>query len=190
MLRTTKRLALFFYTALSIWFIAHCTAFTVDGLTDDAQPADCLVVLGNTVNPDGTLSERLQARLDKALQLYRMGKSPLIFVSGGLGHEGHYEGTAMQRYLVAQGVPEAAILVDNAGDNTLATARNFAQAARQHHFRSAIVVSQFFHLTRTKLLLRRQAPFAVYAAHPAYYEWRDGYALLREFFAYYAYLLA
>ncbi|WP_196954958.1 YdcF family protein [Hymenobacter guriensis] len=95
----------------------------------------------------------------------------------------------MQQYLVRQGVPAAAIIVDNQGNNTLATARNFAQLARQRRFRSALVVSQFFHLSRTKLMLRRQGIPVVYAAHADYYEWRDGYALLREFLAYYAYLL-
>ncbi|WP_345600416.1 YdcF family protein, partial [Thermocatellispora tengchongensis] len=74
------------------------------GLTARPQPADCLVVLGNTVNPDGTLSPRLRARLAEALRLYRAGLSPRIFVSGGLGREGHYEGTAMRRYLLSRGV--------------------------------------------------------------------------------------
>ncbi|GAB2787567.1 YdcF family protein [Hymenobacter latericoloratus] len=162
---------------------------TVDGLTDDVQPVDCLIVLGNTVNPDGSLSARLQARLDKALELYRQGVSPLILVSGGLGKEGHYEGTVMQRYLVAQGVPNQVILIDNEGNTTQATARNYARLARQRHLRSALVVSQFFHLSRTKLLLRKQGVPVVHAAHATYYEWRDAYALLRESFAYYAYLL-
>ncbi|TGE06060.1 YdcF family protein [Hymenobacter fodinae] len=125
MLRTLKRALLFGCILIGSWFLLHCTWVAADGLTDDTQAADCLVVLGNTVNPDGTLSARLQARLDKALQLYQTGRSPWVFVSGGLGHQGYYEGTVMQQYLVAHGVPAAAILVDNTGNNTLATARNF-----------------------------------------------------------------
>lgn len=174
---------------LSSWFVLHSAVVAIDGLTDDVQPVDCLVVLGNTVNPDGSLSARLQARLDKSLELYQQGVSPLILVSGGLGKEGHYEGTAMQRYLVAQGVPAQAILIDNKGDNTQATARNYAHIAQQRHLRSVLVVSQFFHLSRTKLLLRKRGVPVVHAAHATYYEWRDAYALFREFFAYYAYLL-
>lgn len=171
------------------WVLLHLLRTTLDGLTDDVRPADCLVVLGNTVHSDGSLSERLRARLDKTQELYGQRISPLIFVSGGLGKEGHYEGTAMQRYLVAHGVPAAAIVVDNAGDNTLATARNFRRLAQGRHLRSAVVVSQFFHLSRTKLMLRQQAVPTVYGAHATYYEARDVYALVREFFAYYAYLL-
>ncbi|QJX48840.1 YdcF family protein [Hymenobacter taeanensis] len=174
----------------SSWVLLHLLITTADGLLDTTEPADCLVVLGNTVNADGSLSARLQARLDKALELYKAGVSPLIFVSGGLGKEGHYEGTAMQRYLVAKGVPSMAIVVDNAGNNTLATARNFARIAHARNLSSALVVTQFFHVTRTKLLLRQQGIATVEGAHAEYVEWRDVYALLREFFAYYAYRLA
>ncbi|AHJ98067.1 YdcF family protein [Hymenobacter swuensis] len=154
------------------------------GLTVRPKPADCLVVPGNTVNPDGSLSPRLRARLDEALRLYRTGLSPLIFVSGGLGREGHYEGTAMQRYLVGQGIPAHAIVVDNAGNNTEATARNFARLARARHLKSAVVVSQFFHLPRTQLLLRQQGVSTVSASAARYWELRDVYALLREVPAY------
>lgn len=173
---------------LSSWFLLHVVATSTDGLIDNAQPADCLLVLGNTVNADGTLSARLRGRLDKALELYQGGTSSTIFVSGGLGKEGHYEGTAMRQYLVAHGVPAAAILVDNAGNTTQATAQNFAAAAQVHHFSSVVVVSQFFHISRTKLLLRQQHIPRIYGAHAAYFELRDIYALIREFAAYYTYL--
>lgn len=173
---------------LGSWLLLHVVATTADGLTDNAQPADCLLVLGNTVNADGTLSPRLRGRLDKALDLYRARVSPTIFVSGGLGKEGHYEGTAMRQYLVAHGVPAAAILVDNAGNTTQATARNFAATAQVRHFSSVVVVSQFFHISRTKLLLRQQHFSRIYGAHANYFELRDIYALIREFAAYYTYL--
>ncbi|WP_426492234.1 YdcF family protein [Hymenobacter sp. 102] len=164
----------------------HAAGITLDALTDKARPTDCLVVPGNTVNPDGSLSPHLKARLDEALRLYRDGVSPRIFVSGGLGKEGHFEGTAMRRYLLQQGVPNTAIYTDNQGDNTLATARNFAQLARTQQWKSAVVVSQFFHLSRTKLLLRQQGVAEVSGSAARYVEVRDGYALLREVPALYA----
>ncbi|MCA8830654.1 YdcF family protein [Hymenobacter pini] len=160
--------------------LIHAAGIALDALTDRAQPADCLVVLGNTVNPDGSLSPRLKARLDEALRLYRAGISPRIFVSGGLGKEGHYEGSVMRRYLVQQGVPNTAIYTDNQGTNTVATAQNFARVAQEQHWQSAVVVSQFFHLSRTKLLLRQQGVTEVSGSAARYVEARDGYALLRE----------
>lgn len=175
-----RRLLLRWLGGLLVLLLLAAASIAWSGLTAHPQPADCLVVPGNTVNPDGSLSPRLQARLDEALRLYRAGLSPLIFVSGGLGREGHYEGTAMRRYLLTQGVPERAIVVDNAGNNTEATARNFATLARARQLKSAVVVSQFFHLPRTRLLLRRQGVGPVSASAAPYWELRDGYALLRE----------
>ena len=160
--------------------LLHAAAITLDALTDQARPADCLVVPGNTVNPDGSLSPRLKARLGEALRLYRAGVSPRIFVSGGLGKEGLYEGSVMRRYLVQQGVPGKAVYTDNQGVTTLATAQNFAHLARAQHWKSAVVVSQFFHLTRSKRLLRQQGVAGVSGSAARYVEMRDAYALLRE----------
>ncbi|RTQ47757.1 YdcF family protein [Hymenobacter gummosus] len=171
------------------WLTLHLVWTVQDGLHDTAQPADCLLVLGNTVNADGSLSDRLRARLDKALALYRGGLAPKIVVSGGLGKEGHYEGLAMGQYLVEQGVPRTSIIVDNLGNSTRATASNFAAIAARCQFRSVVVVSQFYHLSRCRYLLQQAGTFQISTAHADYYELRDVYSLLREFPAYYVAML-
>ncbi|KAA9327099.1 YdcF family protein [Hymenobacter busanensis] len=183
--RTNKLLLGSGFLLLLAWVVAHSVWIARDGLRDTAQPADCILVLGNKVNEDGTPSARLQARLDKALALYRARLAPRIVVSGALGTEGHYEGWSMRQYLLRQGVRRADILVDNAGNTTLATAANFGRIAAQRHFRSVIVVSQFYHLTRAKLLLQQAGNWRIFTAHASYFELRDIYSLLREFPAYY-----
>jgi uncharacterized SAM-binding protein YcdF (DUF218 family) len=86
-------------------------------------------------------------------------------------------------------VPDSAIIVDNAGNTTQQTVRNTAQLQPVLHFRSVLVVSQFYHISRTKLLFRQAGFMAVSGASPVYFEWRDIYSLLREFVAYYHALL-
>jgi vancomycin permeability regulator SanA len=176
-------------TALLAWVLVHTLLITLDGLHDGQQRADIAVILGNKVEEDGTLSERLTQRLACGLALYRSGRVPRLLVSGGLGKEGFYEGTKMRDYLRAHGVPDSVIIVDNAGNNTQQTVRNTARLRATLPIRSVLVVSQFYHLSRTKLLFR-QAGFAeVSGASPAYFELRDFYSLLREFVAYYQALL-
>jgi hypothetical protein len=51
------------------WFLGHSLFITIDGLIDDKKSADVAVILGSKVNEDGTLSERLEKRLDCGLQL-------------------------------------------------------------------------------------------------------------------------
>jgi len=177
-------------TALVCWGLGHCLFITIDGLTDSPEPADAAVILGNTVNPDGTLSVRLAQRLRRGLELYRAGQVKRLIVSGGLGREGFYEGTKMGEYLRQQGVPDSALIVDNHGNTTQQTVRNVLLLRDSLHFTRLLVVSQYYHLTRTKMLFRRAGFARVGSASPRYFEWRDVYSLAREFGAYYTQLLA
>lgn len=117
-----------------------------DGLHDEIRPADVALVLGNTVNPDGTPSDRLAARLDRSLELFQQGTFPLIIVSGAVGKEGHDEATVMRDYLTARGVPSSQIIVDSAGNTTFASAKNTAVIMRQKRLKSVLVISQYFHV--------------------------------------------
>jgi vancomycin permeability regulator SanA len=174
---------------LAAWVLVHTLLITWDGLHNSQQRADIAVILGNKVNEDGTLSERLTQRLACGLALYRRGCVGRLLVSGGLGKEGFYEGDKMREYLRAHGVPDTAIFVDNAGNSTQQTVRNTARLQPVLHFRSVLVVSQFYHLSRTKMLFRQAGFTEVSGASPVYFELRDAYSLLREFAAYYQALL-
>jgi len=170
--------------------IVAILAIVLDGFTDDLFKADAALVLGNSVFPDGTLSPRLQGRVARGLELYQSGLVSKIVVSGGLGKEGHYEGTAMAGWLMEHGVPEQAILIDNEGINTAASAKNFAKLSETHGFKSVIVVSQFFHLSRCRLALKQAGIKQIGTAHSRVYAGRDVYATLREVVAYGKYLTA
>ena len=171
--------------ALVIWFIGHTAYVIIDGLTDEGKTADITVILGSKVNKDGTLSARLESRLECGLQLYFAKRTIKLLVSGGLGKEGFLEGSKMKDFLVQRGIPDTAIIVDNHGDNTLATVKNTLKLRDSLSYKSVLVVSQYFHLTRTKMLFRKQHFTAVSSVSPRYFEARDAYALLREFVAFY-----
>ncbi|MFN7146467.1 MAG: ElyC/SanA/YdcF family protein, partial [Myxococcota bacterium] len=76
-------------------FLLHAAGIAVVGLSDAPAPADVAVVLGTTVWPDGTLSERLEARTAAALALYEQGMVRRVLVSGATGVEGVNEADAM-----------------------------------------------------------------------------------------------
>jgi vancomycin permeability regulator SanA len=170
---------------LLLWFTFHSIYLISDGISDEGKRADLAVILGNKVNEDGTVSTRLQKRLESSVQLYKDQRVKKILVSGGLGKEGFYEGSKMKEFLVSEGIPDSVIIVDNKGDNTRKTVENVLQLKSELQFRSLIVVSQYFHVTRTKKLFRDKGFQEVSSVSPDYFEWRDLYALLREFPAYY-----
>jgi len=170
---------------VAVWFLIHSTIIIIDGLYDENKKADMAVILGNKVNTDGTLSERLKQRVDCGLELYKKGRVQKILVSGGLGKEGFYEGTQMKAYLIEKGVPDTAIAIDDFGNNTLATIENTLKLQDSLNFKTIIVVSQYFHVTRTKMLFKKHHFKDVSSVSPWYFEIRDLYSIVREFFAYY-----
>lgn len=142
-----SKIVLFVFLA----YLAGILAIIYDGMNDNIIVADLIIVPGNKIEPDGNPSPRLKARLDKAAELFRQGKSKLVFVSGGTGAEGFDEAAAMSDYLIKQRIPATAIVTDNKGVNTISTARNASIFMHKHKLVSALAVTQYFHISRTKL---------------------------------------
>ena len=180
-----------FFSLLVLWFAIHITYVTWDGLHSYRGNADIAIVLGNSVYADSSLTPILKGRVDKAYQLYKTGHVKRIMVSGGSGKldYGVSEGMAMKRYLVAAGIPADSIIEDNLGQNTYLTARNFMIVNDSLHFSSAIVVSSFYHITRSKYIMRRLGFSSVYGACSDSFFWKDVIGLIRDFFAFYKYVL-
>lgn len=149
------------------------------GLLERPRPADVIVVLGSYVRRDGTPSPRLKARLDRGIADWRAGYAPVIVVSSGV-FDGLDEAAAMRRYVLEQGVPDSCVVADPHGRNTWETARFVRAWLDAHHGRSALAVSQRFHLLRCRIALRRFGVPLVSTDGPDYYEWRDLLAMPRE----------
>lgn len=114
--------------------------------TADAPPAHTTVVLGAGVRPDGKPSRLLAGRLDIAAELYRLGRTERIVVSGTTDPtSGYDEPGTMRAYLVDAGVPTAAVVLDDGGVDTRATCERARDAFGLEQF---LLVSQRFHLPR------------------------------------------
>ncbi|SFN59845.1 DUF218 domain-containing protein [Chryseobacterium oleae] len=167
------------------WFLIHSVYIITDGLTNTRRNAELAVVFGNTVNKDGTLSPRLKARLDKAIEIYQDHQVKKVLVSGGFGKEGYWEGNEMKKYLIENRIPSENIITDNHGDTTEKTVINSIKTADSLSYKSIVSVSQYYHQTRIKKLFKRHHFNNVTSSSPSYFEARDAYSVFREFFAYY-----
>ncbi|MEJ8548125.1 YdcF family protein [Brevibacillus borstelensis] len=184
-----KRMPIKIFYFFVIWFGIHILITTIDGLHDEKHYADVGIVLGNKVESDGKPSDRLKSRLEKAVELYREGYFTCVIVSGGVGVEGYDEAEIMKQYLVKQGIPTEKIITDRIGINTMATAKNAPKILGGVEDKSVMVITQFYHISRTKLAFYKAGFKNVYSAHSDYFELRDLYSLSREFLAYYKYLI-
>ncbi|NLJ41782.1 MAG: YdcF family protein [Clostridiales bacterium] len=180
---------IYLFGIIFLWFLIHILIITFDGLNDNVGTSDIAVVLGNKVELDGKPSGRLKARLDRAVELYKEEYFKYILVSGGTGKEGFDEATVMKDYLVEKGVSEEDIILDHEGYNSFMTAQNAKTIMREMDLNSVTIISQYYHITRTKLAFKKAGFDKVYTAHAKYFEIRDIYSLFREFFAYYRYLI-
>ncbi|MGB3952678.1 MAG: ElyC/SanA/YdcF family protein [Solirubrobacterales bacterium] len=115
----------------------------------DAQQAQAAIVLGAAVNPDRTMSVMLADRVARGAELYAAGKVDRVIVSGDHGRWAYDEPGTMRRALRDAGVPPNAIFTDHAGFNTWAS---MVRARKVFGVRTAIVVTQGFHLTRALYL--------------------------------------
>ncbi|MCX7418233.1 MAG: YdcF family protein [Planctomycetia bacterium] len=132
-----------------LMILMHVLTF---GSTDYRREADVAVVLGARVYADGTLSLALFDRLQTAVDLYEAKQVRTLLVSGATGIEGVNEAHAMRQFLIEAGIPDDRILVDDAGANTLLTARNVRRILDEQRLTSVLIVSHYFHLARCKLL--------------------------------------
>ncbi|MDQ7991428.1 MAG: ElyC/SanA/YdcF family protein [Propionicimonas sp.] len=103
------------------------------------------LVLGAEVYPDGRPSGFLRARLDVAVQLYRLGLVDRLLLSGDGTSRFYDEPAAMRSYVLGHGVPADAVLVDPGGIDTYSSC---ARARDEFGVRRLVVVSQRYHLPR------------------------------------------
>ena len=127
------------YAAYRIWD---------QGNRDERTPADAIVVMG-AAQYDGRPSPVFAARLDHAIELYHDGVAPRLIVTGGK-REGDRttEAASARSYAIEHGVPENAILSEDASRTTLQSIRRVSALMRDKDIGSAVFVSDPSHMLR------------------------------------------
>ena len=97
---------------------------------------DYILILGSRINDDGSLTNLLKGRADRALEFARMQKEKtgrdIVFVpSGGQGtDEPMPEAQAIKNYLLEQGIPEDRIIAEDRSSNTFENFKNSMELIR------------------------------------------------------------
>jgi uncharacterized SAM-binding protein YcdF (DUF218 family) len=151
-------------------------------LVDEAQPADAIIVLG-AAEYRGRPSPVLEARLNHALILYLKGLAPRVITTGGAGGDPVFtEGSVGRAYLSQHGVPPEAIVVEREGESTAQSVAAVAEIMRRMNLRSAIVVSDGYHIFRVKKMLESSGLKVFGSPRPSIPpgEWRARWQDLRQ----------
>ena len=117
-----------------------------------------MIILGCQVRQDGP-SILLRDRLDEALSYLEDHPNMTVVVSGGQGDdEPTTEAQAMADYLVENGIEEENILLEGESHNTIQNFKYSKALLAQENIddsQGVLVVSNGFHLTRTRMLAER-----------------------------------
>jgi len=125
------------------------------GVQDDARAADAIIVMG-AAQYRGRPSPALRARLEHAVVLWRRGLAPLMVLTGGIGEGDTASEAAVSRaFVMNAGIPDGAILLENEGRTSSQSLRGAADLLHARRLKTAIVVSDPFHMLRLEIVGRR-----------------------------------
>jgi uncharacterized SAM-binding protein YcdF (DUF218 family) len=141
-------------TLVVAWLIA-LGAVIVWGSRDRAKTSDAIVVLG-AAQYWGKPSPVLRARLDHAVGLWRRRLAPRLVLTGGVGvGDTTSEAAVSRKYVIGEGIPDSAILLETSGRTTRESLRSVAAMLQSRGQRRVILVSDPFHMLRLDILARR-----------------------------------
>lgn len=124
----------------------------------DCQPADAIIAVSG-----GDTSARTQLAID----LYKNGWAPqLIFSGAAEDKSGPSNAEVMREQAISQGVPDSDVTVEEYSSNTSENAENTSGILSNLDVNDAIVVTSSYHMKRTVLEFRNQAPDVNFRAHP------------------------
>jgi uncharacterized SAM-binding protein YcdF (DUF218 family) len=117
----------------------------------DVGPAEAIVVLGSSINRDGTLGSASLRRALAGIGLYREGLAPRLVFLGMMG-----EAEARARLAIDSGVPQQAILTEGVEPTTRAEAYRIGVLGRQLGVRRVLLVTDVLHMRRARALFERE----------------------------------
>ena len=153
---------------------------------DEVQPADAIIVLG-AAEYRGKPSPVLEARLNHALFLYLKGMAPRIITTGGAGGDPVFtEGSVGRSYLAKHGVPPESIVVEREAESTAQSVAAVVEIMRRMNLRSAIVVSDGYHIFRVKKMLESSGLKVYGSPRPSVPPggWRERWQYIRQAIGY------
>ena len=129
------------YFAYSIWDAGH---------TASPVKSDAIVILG-AAQYNGVPTDVLQARIDRAAQIYRQGFARRIITVGGNAKGDNFtEASTSKRSLVQAGIPRRAISAIPEGRDTLSSTVAYVTYLRTHSLRSIVIVTDPYHCYRAE----------------------------------------
>lgn len=154
MKKISVSIGLIFLSMLGVFAYAYAEIIQYRQVEVEVPRQATAIILGAQVKADGSPSQSLKLRLDRALALNEEKPFSQVIVTGGQGHdEPITEASAMKHYLVEHGMDESVIEMENRSTSTYENLVNASKFLGDH--KEVVIISNDFHLKRTKLLAEK-----------------------------------
>ena len=125
------------------------------------KSADCIIILGAKVRPDGSMSHALRFRCDRAFEAWQAGAAKTIIGCGGVCDGPASEASVIRAYLLEKGVPDESIIMEDQSVNTWENLIFARRIMDEKGMRKALMVTSDYHLTRALWMAKKQGLNAV-----------------------------
>jgi len=135
-------------------YVKHSVADRILTSEEAAELADvdCIMVLGCQVKDSGKPSDMLADRLRRGIEVYELGASPKLLMSGDHGRTEYDEVNTMKQVAIDAGIPSSDVFMDHAGFSTYESvyrARDIFEADK------IIIITQEYHLYRALFIAEK-----------------------------------
>ncbi len=149
--------------AMTVEALLFGTVTAVSMIPYPTRSADCAIVLGARVWPDGKVSNALAYRLDAALEAYNAGRVKAVIVTGAQGGtEPISEAAAGKAYLVKHGMPASAVYEEDGSYDTIQDMQNAKAIMQANGMETALIATSDYHIARA-MWIAKDAGLKAYA---------------------------
>ena len=120
----------------------------------NGAPSECMIILGSRTLPGGVPGLMMEERLETAVEKITESTKTIIVTGGSLDEE-KTEAEVMKENLVAQGVPEEKIYLENKSTSTYENLLLSKPILEQQNCETVDILSHDFHLSRAKMTAKR-----------------------------------
>lgn len=140
---------------LLIFYVAgNAASICIYSTKDETQNADTAIILGAAATDEG-VSPVFRERINHGIWLYQNGYVKKLIITGGYGDGNLYSDSYIgKQYAIGQGIPEDAILLEEASTITEENLENAMEVMKNNGYDTALIVSDPLHMKRAMLMAR------------------------------------
>lgn len=119
-----------------------------------ANPYDVIIVAGAAQSADGSAGPAMKRRVLHAVELLKQKAAPMVLMSGGCTVSNWAECDTMAALAIELGVNDQQIIGENRSGSTLENAAYCAEILRSRNLKTALLVTDDFHMRRALYTFR------------------------------------